>query len=232
MTSRPPLQAVIFDVDGTLVDSNDLHIEAWRVAFGRYDKTLTYAQVHAQIGKGGDQLMPVFLTPEELDRFGEAMEHFRTELFVRDYLPRAEPFPGVRELFERISADGMRIVLATSAGKAELEQHVKKLNVGDLIDGATSADDAKHSKPCPDIFEAALELAGCGPEAAVVVGDTPYDVRAAARAGVRTIAVLSGGFSEDGLRGEGAAAIYRDVAHLLERYEDSLLGGGALVSAR
>jgi phosphoglycolate phosphatase-like HAD superfamily hydrolase len=109
---------VIFDIDGTLVDSNDLHVDAWRVAFRRYGKELTHAQVHAQIGKGGDQLMPVFLTADELERFGTELEKYRVELFVRDYLPRAEPFPRVRELFERIRGEGLRIALASTRSRA------------------------------------------------------------------------------------------------------------------
>ena len=168
------MRAVIFDVDGTLVDSNDLHIEAWRRAFRRYGKELTYEEMHSQIGKGGDQLMPVFLSRAELDRFGEELEEYRGELFAREYLPRAEPFPKVRELFERIKGDGMRIALASSAKKEELERHKQKLGIGALVEAATSADDAEHSKPSPDIFEAALAgLGGITPGAAIVVGDTP-----------------------------------------------------------
>jgi HAD superfamily hydrolase (TIGR01549 family) len=223
MPSTQSIEAVIFDIDGTLVDSNDLHVDAWRVAFRRYGKDLTRAEIHAQIGKGGDQLIPVFLTREELARFGEALERYRVELFIRDYLPRAEPFPRVRALFERIREDGMRIALASSAKKTELEHHLKKLGVEDLIEASTSADDAEHSKPCPDIFEAALERVQCRADAALVIGDSPYDIQAASKAGMRTIAFLSGGFSEEQLRAEGATAVYRDAADLLQRYDESPL---------
>lgn len=217
------LKAVIFDVDGTLVDSNDLHIEAWREAFAHYGIGLTYEQVHEQIGKGGDQLIPVFCSEEQVAKFGEELDKLRGEIFARDYLPQAKPFPKVRDLFERLRADGLQIGLATSAKEVELKTHLKNLGIEDLIDGATSADDADHSKPCPDIFEAARgRLDEVYAAEALVVGDTPYDAIAAARAGMRTIALLSGGFSEETLREAGAIALCVDVADLLERYEEVL----------
>lgn len=218
------IKAVIFDVDGTLVDSNRLHVQAWLDAFSHFGKEVEYETLCEQMGKGGDQLMPVFCSQEELDRFGSELEEHRTELFTRDFLPRVRPFPKVRELFERIKADGMFIALASSAKEEELERHKKSLRIEDLLETATSADDAERSKPHPDIFQAALEGIGdVEPEESVVVGDTPYDVIAAAKAGMRTIGLLSGGFREEDLRAAGAVEIYRDVADLLERYDESLL---------
>jgi len=220
--AAPAIEAVIFDVDGTLIDSNDLHIDAWRDAFARYGKPIGYDELHAQIGKGGDQLMPVFLSTAELEKFGEALDRVRGEIFVADYLPRAKPFPKVRELMERLKADGRRMALATSAKVTELDAHKKNLKVDDLLEAVTSADDAEHSKPSPDIFLAALEQIGhVAPENAVVIGDSPYDARAAARAGMRTIGLLSGGFESKTLEKEGVIAIYRDIADLLERYDES-----------
>jgi len=217
-----PIRAAIFDVDGTLIDSNDLHIEAWREAFRRYGKDLGYDEIHAQMGKGGDQLMPVFLSRHEIDKFGEDLEHMRGDLFIRNYLPRAQPFPGVRALFERLSADGIRIALASSAKEEELLHHMKTLKIEDLLEGATSADDAEHSKPSPDIFVAALgRLKGVSSEEAIVVGDTPYDAEAAAKAGMRTVGVLSGGFSAERLRRQGVIAVYGDIEDLLKRYDAS-----------
>jgi HAD superfamily hydrolase (TIGR01509 family) len=222
------IKAVIFDVDGTLVDSNDLHVEAWQVALRGCGKEVAYEELHEQMGKGGDQLMPVFCTPEELDRFGEELERSRTELFTTDYLPRVCPFPKVRELFERIKADGLAIALASSAKEEELAQHKRNLRIEDLLETATSADDAGRSKPHPDIFQAALEgIKGVEPSEAVVVGDTPYDAIAAAKAGMRTIGLLSGGFTEEALRAAGAVEIYEGVADLLARYDESLLGAKA-----
>jgi HAD superfamily hydrolase (TIGR01509 family) len=176
--------------------------------------------------------MPVFCTKEELEQFGEELERRRVELFASDYLPRVRPFPRVRELFERLKADGLQIALASSAKEEELEQHKKSLRVEDLLEAATSADDAERSKPHPDIFQAALAgLNGVRPEEAVVVGDTPYDVEAAAKAGMRTVGLLSGGFAEEALRGAGAVAIYRDVSDLLDHYAESPLAKGRAEAA-
>jgi HAD superfamily hydrolase (TIGR01509 family) len=227
------VKAVIFDVDGTLVDSNHLHVEAWREAFRCYGKEVSFDELHGQMGKGGDQLMPVFCSGEELERFGEELERRRVELFASDYLPRVRPFPRVRELFERIRAEGMQIALASSAKEEELERHKKNLRVEDLLEAATSADDAERSKPHPDIFQAALAgLRGVSPAEALVVGDTPYDVQAAAKAGMRTVGLLSGGFEEEALREAGAVAVYGDVSDLLENYEESPLASGRAAAAR
>ena len=218
------IKAVIFDVDGTLVDSNLEHVEAWREAFAHFGKELSTEEIHAQIGKGGDQLMPVFLSQHELERFGKDLEAMRMEIFTRDYLPGVEPFPKVRELFERLKDDGVQLALASSAKESEMEAHQKKLGVEHLVDVATTKDDAEHSKPYPDIFQTALaRLDGVAPDEAIVVGDTPYDVQAARQCGLRTIALLSGGFPEEVLRDAGAVAIYADIADLLEHYEESPL---------
>ena len=217
-------RAVIFDVDGTLVDSNDLHVEAWREAFSHYGKTFTHDEIHSQIGKGGDQLMPVFLSPDELERYGEELEALRVRVFTEQCLPRVKPFPRVRELFERLRADGLRIALASSAKKPELEAHMRMLGVESLVDATTCADDVDRSKPFPDVFVAALTALGkVKPEEALVVGDAPYDAIAARRAGMGTIGLLSGGFAAESLRANGVIAVYRDVADLLARYEDSPL---------
>jgi HAD superfamily hydrolase (TIGR01509 family) len=224
MPANKPVKAVIFDVDGTLVDSNDLHIEAWREAFAHYGVGLTHDQVHEQIGKGGDQLIPALLSREDVEKFGADLDRLRGEIFLRDYLPQVRPFPHVRELFERLKADGLQIVLATSSKQVEVETHIRNLGVEDLIDGATSADEAEHSKPCPDIFEAAFaRLDNATPAETRVVGDTPYDAIAAARAGMQTIAVLTGGFSQDELCDAGAVAIYLDIPDLLEHYPEWLM---------
>lgn len=218
------IKAVIFDVDGTLVDSNDLHVEAWQVAFRRYGKELAFDDVHHQIGKGGDQLMPVFCSPEELDKYGSELEQYRVDLFANDYLSRVKPFPKVRDLFQRIKADGLQIALASSAKEGEVETHKEALGIREFLETATSADDVEKSKPNPDIFQAALAgLKNVNPEEAVVIGDTPYDVIAALKAGIQTIGLLSGGFTETELRESGAVEIYRDVADLLEHYEQSML---------
>jgi len=222
------IEAVIFDVDGTLVDSVDLHARAWQEAFEHFGKQIPYERVRSQIGKGGDQLMPVFLSKEELEEFGEQLEKYRGELFKRQYMSRVRAFPKVRELFERIRRDGKRIALASSAKGDELETYKKIAGIKDLVEEETSKDDADKSKPHPDIFEAALARLGDLPaHDAIVVGDTPYDAEAAGKAGLRTVGFLSGGFPEADLRAAGCVEIYDDAADLLARYDSSPLAARA-----
>jgi HAD superfamily hydrolase (TIGR01549 family) len=218
------IKAVIFDIDGTLVDSVDLHAQAWKEAFKQYGKDIPYQQVRHQIGKGGDQLMPVFFSREELEEFGAEMEEYRGKIYKRDYLPRVRAFPQVRELFERIRRDDKRIALASSAKEEELGEYKKIANISDLIEEQTSADDADKSKPHPDIFRAALgQLGDIAPAEAVVIGDTPYDAEAAGKLRLRTLGMLCGGFPEQELLAAGCMAIYQDPADLLARYEESII---------
>ena len=221
------IEVVIFDIDGTLVDSVDFHAEAWQRAFRQFGREVAFADVRRQIGKGGDQLMPVFFSEEELARFGDEMEKWRGDLYKREYLPRVQGFPAVRELFQRIRHDGKRIALASSAKEDELGAYKRIARIEDLVEEETSADDAERSKPHPDIFEAALARLGrVARERIVVVGDTPYDAEAAGQAGLRTVGVLCGGFPEADLRAAGCVRIYRDPADLLARYDSSPLARG------
>lgn len=218
------IQAVIFDLDGTIIDSNEAHVAAWDEAFRRFGKNFPFDRLRKQIGKGADQYLPEFLSPDELRTMGPEIAKCHTAIFKEKYLPGLRPFPKVRELFERIKREGKRIALASSGKKEEVRTYEKLARIEDLVESATTADDAEESKPAPDIFEAALKHLGDPPAAAVVaVGDTPYDVEAAKKAGIGTIAVLCGGFSESELRGAGAIAVYRDLADLLEHYNDSPL---------
>lgn len=227
-TETGAINFVIFDVDGTLVDSVDLHAKAWQETFKKYGKDIPFQDVRGQIGKGGDQLMPVFFSKEELDESGEKMEKERGELFKSKYLSQVKPFPKVRELFERIEQDGKRIALASSAKEEELEHFKELLNIKDLLDADTNADDAETSKPEPDIFLAAMKkLGNPKPEETIVIGDTPYDSIAAGKAKLKTIGFLCGGFPEDQLLREGSVEIYKGPADLLARYEDSALAKGA-----
>ena len=222
------IKAVIFDVDGTLVDSVDLHARAWQEAFAHFGKHFDFERVRYQIGKGGDQLMPVFLSEQELEEFGEELEKYRGDLFKREYLLKVKGFPGVRELFQRVRREGLQIALASSAKGDELKTYKKLARIEDLVEEETSSDDAERSKPHPDIFEAALEkLEDVRPSEAVVVGDTPYDAEAAGKAGLKTIGLLAGGFPEEDLRAAGCIAIYRDPAHLLAEYDSSPLAAHA-----
>jgi HAD superfamily hydrolase (TIGR01549 family) len=222
---RLVIQAIIFDIDGTLIDSVDLHAEAWRKAFEKFGKTVAFADVRAQIGKGADQLLPVFLSPKELAQFGEELEDYRSQLYKNQYLSRVKAFPKVRDLFEQIRQDGKRIVLASSAKGDEVNTYKQIARIDDLTEAETSADDAEKSKPHPDIFDAALAgLRDIARDAVIVVGDTPYDAQAAIKADLRTIGLLCGGWNENDLRGAGCVAIYRDPAELLARYGESPIG--------
>ena len=213
------LLAFIFDIDGTLVDSNELHVESWGRAFRHFGKTFSKEKLRAQIGKGSDQYLPEFLSQEEIERFGKELDQYRSEVFKKEYRPKARPFPGVRELFQRIHHDQKRIVLASSGKKDDTKYYIELLKVDDLIDGCTTADDADRSKPEPDIFSAALERAKASPEEATTVGDTRFDIEAAAKVGLKTIALTCGGTDESVLRKAGARAVYRDPADLLAHYD-------------
>jgi len=214
------IKAFIFDVDGTLIDSNDFHAEAWQKAFEKFGKKIPFDKIRPQIGKGADTLLPEFLTEQEIEKFGDEIADLRGEIFKREYMSRVKPFPKVRELFRRIKADGKRIALASSSEEDEVEEYKKIANIEDLVEKSTSADDAEESKPEPDIFEAALKLLGNpAPETVLVVGDTPYDAEAATKAELKIVGVLCGGFPETDLRENGCLEIYENPADLLENYE-------------
>jgi HAD superfamily hydrolase (TIGR01549 family) len=218
------IKVAIFDIDGTLLDSVDLHAQAWQQAFKHFGRDIPFEKVRQQIGKGGDQLMPVFFTRKELDEFGDEIEKFRGKLFKREFLPRVRPFHKERELFQHVLGDGKKIVLGSSAKEDEVEVYKKIAHIEDLIEEETSSDDAEKSKPHPDILEAALEkLHNISRDQVMVVGDTPYDAEAAGRARLRTIGFLCGGFPEAELRSAGCIAIYQGPADLLARYADSPL---------
>ncbi|HZR11314.1 MAG TPA: HAD family hydrolase [Myxococcales bacterium] len=218
-----PAQALLFDIDGTLVDSVDLHARAWQEAFAHFGKRVAFDAVRAQIGKGGDQLMKEFLSRDELEKRGAEIEEYRSDLYKREYLGKVHGFPCVRELFQELRRRKLRIALASSAKGDELQTYKKIAKIDDLIETETSADDAERSKPHPDIFEAALQQLGPDIEKArtYVIGDSPWDAIAATRLGVRTIGVLCGGFPEPDLRRAGCVAVYRDPADLLSRLDES-----------
>ncbi len=218
------IEAVIFDIDGTLVDSVDLHAQAWQVALERFGKKVSFDQVRRQIGKGGDQLLPVFLSQGELEKFGEELDEYRSKLFKKEYLPRVTAFPRVRQLFEKIRQKNKRIALASSAKGDELKAYKTIAAIDDLIETQTSSDDAERSKPYPDIFHAALaRLGGIAPDRVLVVGDTPYDAAAARKAELSTVGLLCGGWNEEELRQAGCIATYQSPADLLSRYDQSPL---------
>jgi HAD superfamily hydrolase (TIGR01549 family) len=221
------IEAVIFDVDGTLVDSVDLHAKAWQVAFKKYQKDVAFEAIRRQVGKGADQLLPVFFSPAELGRFGRELEEYRGSLFRAEYLPQVKPLPKVRALFKRIRHDGRKIALASSAKKDELDAYQKIAGIDDLVEAETSSTDVQSSKPHPDIFEAALrKLGDIDLHKIVTVGDTPYDAEASTSANMRIIGLLSGGWTEEQLRQAGCTEVYRHPADLLASYDQSLLKSG------
>lgn len=221
---RTTMDAVIFDVDGTLVDSVDLHARCWRRAFRRFGVDLSLEAVRAQIGKGGDQLLPAFLDHYEINRFGKDLERYRSRLWKRRFLSRVVAFSGVAPLFRQIRRNGIRIAVASSAKEDEVAHYLDLCEVGSLVEVTVSADDTAHAKPHADLFRVALaDLKVDEPGRACAVGDTPWDAMAAARAGLQTIGMLTGGWEPAVLRRAGCFAIYVDPEDLLRRYDDSPL---------
>ena len=216
------LQAVLFDIDGTLVDSNDYHVAAWEVAFREAGHAITTQQIHGQIGKGGDNLVPALLPELDADAV-ETLGKAQGAVFRERYIERVRPFPGAHDLMARVADAGKQVVLASSANGPDIDHYVELLEAENIVALTTGKDDVEHSKPHPDIFAAAVEKAGVAASDCVVIGDTPYDVEAAKAAGIETIGVLSGGFAEDVLRQAGAIAVYPDVATLLADYDASPL---------
>jgi HAD superfamily hydrolase (TIGR01509 family) len=216
------LKAVILDVDGTLIDSNDAHARAWVDACAELGRQVELEHARRLIGMGGDKVLPRLTGLTEEDEQGRRLAERRGAIFRERYLAGLRPFPGARALLERFRAEGLTLAVATSASKRDLQPLLERAGVADLIDERTDADDAEESKPDPDIVQSALHRAGASPEEAIMLGDTPYDVEASARAGVRCVAVRCGGWDDAALR--GAVAVYQDPAELLARYQTSPFG--------
>ena len=219
--SSDAIKAVLLDVDGTLVDSNDAHAHAWVRAFAERGIDVPFDEVRRAIGMGADQLMPrvSHLTAESEE--GQQIAARRGEIFKRDYLPNVRALRDADNLVAALKARGYTTVAASSAKREELKPLLKVAGASALMDETTSSSDADASKPEPDIIQAALERAGVSPGEAVMIGDTPYDIEAARRAGVRTIAFRSGGWNDDKL--QDAVAIYDGPWDLLEQLDQSLL---------
>lgn len=215
-----PIKALLFDIDGTLVDSNDFHAKAWQEVFREAGHDLPFDVIHDQVGKGGDNLVPALL-PDLSKEEQEKIADGHGPRYRERYMDQVRPFPKARELLERAKQDGFIVALATSANPEELEHYLKLLDAGKLVDLTTDKGDVETTKPAPDIFAAAVKKAGVQPEEALVIGDTPFDVLAAKRAGVGAIALLSGGFSEEDLRAAGALAVYKGAADLLASWDSS-----------
>ena len=210
--------AALIDIDGTLVDSNDAHARAFVEAFGEMGLQVPFERVRRLIGKGGDKLIPEVSGRDDETWVEEIGERKKKAFFARHF-ETIRPFPQVRELLERMKDAGLALVVATSAKDEEMEKLLGIAGVADLFDEEATKDDAKRSKPDPDIVRAALKAAGIDASQAIMLGDTPYDVEAARRAGVDTVGLESGGWKAAEL--SGAVAVYTDVAALLRDFDAS-----------
>jgi HAD superfamily hydrolase (TIGR01509 family) len=214
---------VLLDVDGTLVDSNDSHARAWVEALAEAGVAVEFATVRRLIGKGGDKLLPEVSGIDAESDEGKAVSKRRGEIFQKKYLPGLKPFPGAKELLARMRRAGLELAVASSAKKDELKGLLRVCGADEFIEASTSSDDAESSKPDPDIVHAALGRLGRPPGKVILLGDTPYDVEAAGRAGVRVVALRCGGWGDADLK--GAVRVYDDPADLLARFDDSPFAG-------
>jgi HAD superfamily hydrolase (TIGR01549 family) len=215
---------VLLDIDGTLIDSNDAHAHAWVDVGREFGHEIDFAHVRRLIGMGGDKVLPELTGLEEDTDEGQRIKERRGEIFREQYLPTLEAFPGARELLQRFRDDGHTLVVATSASKEDMDALLEQAGIQDLIEEKTSSSDAEESKPDPDIVQAALKSADAEPGDAIMLGDTPYDVEASGRAGVRCVALRCGGWGDADLG--DAVAVYDDPADLLARYAGSPFARG------
>lgn len=215
----PP--AAILDVDGTLVDTNYQHAIAWYRAFRQYDKLIPVWRIHRHIGMGGDQLVGALAGEDWEEEHGEDVRTAEKALYLA-LIEEVEPFEGARELIVDLKEMGSSVVLASSAKENEVDHYLDLLDARELVDAWTTSADVEATKPEPDLVQAAMEKAGGGD--AVMVGDATWDVEAAKRAGIQTVAVLTGGFSEAELREAGAVEVFESVEDLRKSVASTPLG--------
>ena len=213
------VRGVLLDVDGTLVDSNDAHANAWVEAMAEAGIEVPFSKVRRLIGMGGDKLLPASCGFEEDSSEGKKIGDRRQEIFRTRYLPTLQPFPQTKELLQRMTRAGLKLVVASSAKNDELQALLRVCGADELIDAKTSSDDAAHSKPDPDIVLAALERLGVPAAETLMLGDTPYDIGAAHKAGVRIVALRCGGWGDANLA--NAVAVYENPADLLANFDAS-----------
>lgn len=215
------VQGVILDVDGTLIDSNAAHAHSWESAFGEHGLHVPYEHIFQAVGMGGDNFLPAVVSIEKDTELGKTLSQRQTEIFKERYLGQVKPFPGARELVQTMHDRGLKLLVASSGKEDEVKALLGIIGVMELIDVLTSASDVQKSKPAPDPIQTALEKAGLSPDAVLMLGDTPYDIESAQKAGVRTIAVRCGGHDDKEL--SGAVAIYDGPGDLLANYGASPL---------
>ena len=204
-------RAALLDVDGTLIDTNYQHAIAWYRAFRRHAIVLPIWRIHRHVGMGGDQLVPALVGRQTDEEQGDQIRDTRDELF-RELIDEVEPLEGARDLIVDLKERGFATVLASSSPQHEIDHYLDLLDARELADGWTTNDDVEATKPEPDLVRAALDRAGSGE--AVMVGDTPWDVESARKAGIETVTLVTGGYSEQELRDAGAAAVYQSVGEL------------------
>ena len=215
------VRVAVLDVDGTLVDTNYHHALAWYRAFRKHGIVLPLWRLHRHVGMGGDKYVAALAGDETEARLGDDLRAEWERLFD-ETLEEVEPFEGARELIQELKRRGLSVVLASSAVEKHVDAFLDKLAARELTDAWTTKDDVDASKPDPDLVNAALAKAGS--RDAVMVGDTPWDISAARKAGLETICVITGGFSEQELRAAGAAAVFESVAELWSRLDETPLG--------
>jgi HAD superfamily hydrolase (TIGR01549 family) len=213
-------RAALLDVDGTLVDANYQHALAWFRAFRRFDIVLPVWRLHRHIGMGGDQLVAAVAGDDVEARLGDELREAHGEEFQR-MRDECQALAGARDLLVELKRRGLRSVVASSSNEDDLSFFVERLGAADLLDAATSAGDVEETKPHPEPIESALAKAGT--RDAVMIGDSRWDIEAAAKAGIPTVCVLTGGWSEQELRGHGAASVFDSIPHLLERFDETPL---------
>ena len=213
------LRGVIFDIDGTLVASNEAHARSWVQALSEAGYDVPFDVLWPMIGMGGDKVLPSATGIEVDSAKGKALSARRWEIFKSDYLHSLEPTPGARSLVARMKADGLMTIVATSAGGSELTPLLQAADVADLMDVTTSSGDADESKPDPDIVLAAVRKSRLKPDELIMLGDTPYDVQAAIGAHINMVGLLCGGWTKEEL--SGAIAIYDNPGDLLRWYDAS-----------
>jgi phosphoglycolate phosphatase-like HAD superfamily hydrolase len=220
MHTTPP-RGVLLDLDGTLLDSNDQHARSWVDALREHDVLVDLPEIRRLIGTGGDKILAQVNVEEDSER-GRLIKARRKVLFRERYFPSCKPFPGSRDLVARMREEGLKIGVATSSEKDDLNALLHVIGIHTLIDEAATSSDAKQSKPDPDIVVAAAQRTGLAPELLLMLGDTPYDVEAAAGAGIRAVAFRCGGWNDEELA--GAVAIYDGPCELLALYDSSPFG--------
>ena len=212
-----PYRAVLLDVDGTLVDSNDAHAHAWVEALAETGRRVDFLRARPLVGMGSDKVLPALIGVAADSAEGEQIVRRRGEIFRTNYLPNLQPTRGAQRMLEWLRDDGLQLVVATSAKPDELEGLLQVAGATRLIDAASSSADADRSKPDPDIVQAALAKADCKPGEAIFIGDTPYDIAAGTRIGVAVIAFRCGGWWTD-RSFQGAVAVYDDPDDLVDNY--------------